>query len=190
MNTKNFANRLGLTGKSLGLVLSFAGFVGTAAAQSPVVVTNTPAQPVPVSGYVYAMTQPQLAPVQVDLHLNFASDVAPKAAFTIPAGQRLNVQHVSTRCQVNMGGENDFTLRLGTGVDRAFHWYRLTAKTFAYPSFGLTWVGFAGEPIQGIFEAGPIWADGIRTQNTGVLTHCDIAILGYYTQAPQQISIN
>ena len=85
MDLRTFAKRSGLAMNIAGFVLSVTAGVNTAAAQTAVVVKNTPAQSIPITGYVVASTRPDTEAVQIDLVASFSyTDVAPKGSFTIP----------------------------------------------------------------------------------------------------------
>jgi len=74
------------------------GTTGTAAAQGPqqVVVTNTPAQPVPMVGLVKDSDAPARKPFQSNFILVSSNVVA--SVVSVPANQRLVVEHVSALC--------------------------------------------------------------------------------------------
>jgi hypothetical protein len=64
--TKNFANRFGLVALALSLVASTASAANTPA-PSQVIVTNTPAQPVPIVGLVTDADNPARQPFQTNI---------------------------------------------------------------------------------------------------------------------------
>lgn len=168
-------------------ILVSATGVKSAAAQTQVVVTNTGAQAVPVYGAV--LTTQQADPVQIDLYVGFGpSDVAPKASYDLPAGKRLTIEHISSHCKSNYSANQDFVLRLGTGPDKMFERFMVNAKTFIYPSYGITLFGMASMPFKGIFDSGPIWADGIRSTNFGAITSCTVSLFGYLTSVQPQLA--
>ncbi len=100
MEKKSFANRFGLIAlMSLGLFASTAAFAGNIPAASPVIVTNTPAQPIPMVGLTKDSDAPARKPfqtvpifVQANLPATFYDVV------TVPANQRLVIEHVSGTC--------------------------------------------------------------------------------------------
>lgn len=189
MDLRTFAKRSGLAMNIAGFVLSVTAGVNTAAAQTAVVVKNTPAQSIPITGYVVASTRPDTEAVQIDLVASFSyTDVAPKGSFTIPAGKEFHVEHVSAhRSSTSATMPQNFALRLGTGQDRPFSWFMVAGQQFTYPSFGRTMFGSVSLPVRGTFE-GPIWVDGLRTVNVGYDTVCRIALLGYYTKIQPQLA--
>jgi len=106
MQKKSFANRFGIVALiSLSLFASnaFAGTAtGTAAAQGPqqVVVTNTPAQPVPVVGLVKDSDAPARKPFQtglvfVDVPTNALTN---QLVTTVPPNQRLVIERATGYC--------------------------------------------------------------------------------------------
>ena len=190
MNYNSFANRSRL---ALGALFSAAVLTSTAVAQpsamanaapapAPVTVVNTSAQPVPITGYVAALTTADAQPVQINLTADFSyKDVAPKGTFTIPAGKQFNLEHINAYCTSNATMTQDFAVRLGTGAATPFAWFMVNGKQFIYPSFGITMFGSQSLPTRGTFDAGPIWVDGLRTENVGSTSYCTVVLLGNYT---------
>jgi hypothetical protein len=101
MTKRIIANRFGLAIALTILSLTASTTAFAAAAQGPqqVVVTNTPAQPVPVVGLI----KDSDAPARKSLQTNFFSLNAnqPKAkVISVPANQLLAIEHVSGRCNI------------------------------------------------------------------------------------------
>lgn len=104
MNKKIIANRFGLVVlMSLSLFASTSAFAAAAQGPQQVVVTNSAAQPVPMSGLVYVQNSPaQPIPVTMaDKQLYQLSKTANFQAatlsfnFTVPSGKKFVVQNIN-----------------------------------------------------------------------------------------------
>jgi len=175
MEKKSFANRFGLIALMLlSLFVSTAVFAGNAPAASPVVITNTPAQPIPMVGLVKDSDAParkpfQTVPIYVPAQLpaNFYDVV------TVPANQRLVIEHVSGTC-ANI-----------TGVSLASYnqvptW---TGIVFLAKDF-YTGAGAVGStPVRLYANAGESLKIDVTNQ-TGLSGYCYLAISGYFVNLP------
>jgi len=172
---KSLANRFGLIAlMSLGLFASTAAFAGNIPAASPVIVTNTPAQPIPMVGLTKDSDAPARKPfqtvpifVQANLPATFYDVV------TVPANQRLVIKHVSGTCSnisfVELASYNQ--VPTWTGVV-------FLAKDF------YTGPGAVGStPVQLFANSGETLKIDITNQ-TGLSGYCYLAISGYFVNLP------
>jgi hypothetical protein len=99
MEKKSFANRFGLIALMLVSLFAATAFAGNAPAPQQVVVTNSPAQPVPMVGLVKDSDNPARQPFQWNgtFTIPQASSVAFKVT-TVPANQRLVLEQISALC--------------------------------------------------------------------------------------------
>src|SRR6266566_2665046 len=100
MNKRIIANRFGLIAlMSLSLFASTA-FAGNAPAPTQVVVTNTPAQPVPMVGLVKDSDDPARNPFETNIvTVNVNGGGMFYKMTSAPPSQRLVIEHVSGNCQ-------------------------------------------------------------------------------------------
>jgi hypothetical protein len=104
MEKKSFANRFGLIALISVSLLASAAFAGNTPAPTQVVVTNTPAQPVPVVGLIKDSDAPARKPFQ--WNGTFGQNPGVGSSFkvmTVPANQRLVIQQVSSFCGGMLG---------------------------------------------------------------------------------------
>jgi len=109
MTKRNFANRFGLVAlMALSLFASTAAFAGAGTQQ--VVVTNTPAQSIPIVGLVKDLDGPGHIPFRtalIEFNVPASNGVvdgsASKLLTVVPSGLRLVIEHVSGRCLASPG---------------------------------------------------------------------------------------
>jgi hypothetical protein len=97
MTKRICVNRFGLVALILSLFASTAAFAG--AGPSQVIVTNTPAQAVPMVGLITDSDTPARKPFQAEWKMTqpVGSGSGPTIT-TVPANQRLVIEHVSAYC--------------------------------------------------------------------------------------------
>jgi hypothetical protein len=117
MQKKTFATRFGLIALMSVSLFASTAFAGNAPAASPVIVTNTPAQPVPMVGLIKDSDAPARKPFQTvpiyipaQLPANFYDVV------TVPVNQRLVIEHVSGTCANITGCPSLLTTRSRLGL--------------------------------------------------------------------------
>jgi hypothetical protein len=167
------ANRFGLIAlMSVSLFVSTA-FAGNAPAPTQVVVTNTPAQPVPVVGLVKDADASARKPFQWfgTLSQTGAGSNAVLKVTTTPANQRLVIEDVSGYCQ---GG----TWILGLDSYSAGKGY---AAMHYLPATFWNGSGPASTPVRFYVDPG---FDLNFTMGWTAATTCNLAISGYFVDLP------
>ena len=139
MTKRIIANRFGLVALILSLFASTAAFAGGTQSPTPVVVTNTGANPVPV-------TVPQTQFYQATQTLNCTG--APGTAFTfdVPSGKTLIVRSVNV-----LAGSHALGDTFGAYVDpddgsTSFLAFAMQPVGGSYGSFSSTWA--SNQPVQ------------------------------------------
>jgi len=174
MKKKSLANRFGLVAlMSLSLFASTA-YAGNTPPPSPVVVTNTPAQPVPMVGLVKDSDAPARKPFQTaPLYIPAQLQATFYDVVTVPANQRLVIEHVSGSC-ANITG-----LYLAS-YNQVPAW---TGVVFLSKDF-YTGPGAVGStPVRLYANAGETLKVDITNQ-TGMSGYCYLAISGYFVNLP------
>ena len=157
-------------------------------AQTPVTVTNTVAQSVPVTGYVQATTTEDIESARINMVAMYSfSDIAQKAVYNIPPLKRFHLQQITANCSSWAPQTQDFSLRLGTGDSDAFTWFLIHATQINTPTNGVHMLAQMSMPFNAVLDSGPIWIDGVRTMPNGFDTACNVVLLGYYTKVQPQI---
>ena len=158
MNKRIIANRFGLIA-----LMSLSLFASTAAhaISQPVIVTNTTAQPVPVVGIVKDSDAPARKPYQTAV-LYFSTQIGTnfKSLMTVPANQRLVIQHVSGICHY----VNTISLASNTGLE-----FLPAANTLI--SISVTFYANPGENF------------GFTTSASGS-GYCNLTLTGYFVNLP------
>ena len=181
--TKKMFTYFGLAVVSLSLLASTAF-----AASNPgpgttqVVVTNSPAQPVPIVG----ITKDSDAPARKSFQTKSISVTAPAGSATfqsviqVPANQRLVIEHVSGGC----GGILYTSGYVALATDAGNKGIQFLDRTFvATNQNDIAIINIGSESIR--FYADPGDDFGIYVSNLGQQTgYCTIAMSGYYVNLP------
>ena len=171
MEKKCFANRFGLIAlMSLSLFASTAAFAGNAPAPTQVVVTNTPAQPVPMVGLV----KDSDAPARKSLQTNFfiVNPNSQTKIVSVPANQRLVVEHVSGRC--NTVGNGWIFLSALDPSTQLYHGSEFLPDQLLHSTTS-TPIRFYVDPGTDLFVQ---YVDG------GNAAQCSVSLSGYYVNLP------
>jgi hypothetical protein len=157
------ANRFGLIA-----LMSLSLFASTAAhaVSQPVIVTNTTAQPVPVVGIVKDSDAPARKPYQTGL-IYFPTQIGTnfKSLMTVPANQRLVIQHVSGICHyVN-------TISLSSALPGSAGGFEFLPAANTLISIPVTFYANPGENF------------GFMT-SAGGSGYCNLTLTGYYVNLP------
>ena len=174
MNKRIIANRFGLIAlMSLSLFASTA-FAGNAPAATPVIITNTPAQPVPMVGLVKDSDAPARKPFQTaPMYIPAQLAATFYDVLTIPANQRLVIEHVSGTC-ANITG-----LSLAS-YNQVPTW---TGVVFLARDFYAGAGAVGSTPVRLYANAGETLKIDITNQ-TGLSGYCYLAISGYFVNLP------
>lgn len=174
MEKRIFANRFGLIAlMSLSLFASTSAFAGNAPAPTQVVVTNTPAQPVPMVGLVTDADNPARQPFQ--WYGSFGQTAANTSLFkviTAPANQRLVIEDVSGRC---FGGINDVSLGTTIANGNAYQYHFL-------PSAYWNGTGPASTPVRFYVDPGHDFYFSLSTLGSPA-GYCQLSVSGYFISA-------
>jgi len=173
MEKKSFANRFGLVAlMSLSLFASTA-FAGNAPAPTQVVVTNTPAQPVPMVGLTKDSDAPARKPFQWNGTFNQYAGVGSSfTVTTVPANQRLVIEQVSSFCQGGMLGA------IGVEESGVVHHWQWLAANFADGNNAP-----ASASIRFYVDPGADFKFSISNwSNVG--KSCNLSASGYYVDLP------
>ncbi len=175
MEKKSFANRFGLVAlMSLSLFASTAAFAGNIPAASPVIVTNTPAQPIPMVGLIKDSDAPARKPFQtVPIYVPAQLSATFYDVVTVAANQRLVVEHVSGTC-ANITG-----LSLAS-YNQVPSW---TGVVFLAKDFYTGASAVGSTPVRLYANAGETLKIDITNQ-TGLFGYCYLAISGYFVNLP------
>ena len=175
MNKRIFANRFGLVAlMSLSLFASTA-FAGGVPAPTQVVVTNTPAQPVPMVGLVTDADNPARQPFQ--WYGSFGQAASANSLFkvtTADPSHRLVIEDVSGRC---FGGINDVSLgtAIPAGNGSALQYHFLPAAFWNGTGPASTPVRFYVDPGHDLyFDLSTIGAPA---------GYCQLSVSGYFISA-------
>jgi len=170
MNRRIIANRFGLVAlMSLSLFASTSAFAGAAQVPQQVVVSNTPAQPVPMVGLVKDSDAPARKPFQNFKQFGLAFDAT---LVGVPANQRLVIEHVSGYCNGTASGNvwlvsEDPSTNVSTGVE--FLPGDMLIKTISVP------VRFYADPGQNV---------KLRLIGGQAGSICFAAVSGYFVNLP------
>ena len=174
MTNRIFANRFGLMAVLSVSLFAATAFAGNTPSPTPVVVTNTPAQPVPMVGLVKDSDAAARKPFQWNGGFTWygagASGAAVKVT-TVPANQRLVVEDVSGYCQGSANQLNLDTYQLGKGFSA---WHYLPA---------MFWNGTGPTSTEVRFYADPGF-DLNFAINANATTTCNLALSGYLVDLP------
>ena len=174
MTKKSFATYFGL------VVLVMSLFASTAfAANNPgpgttqVVVTNSPAQPVPMVGSIKDADAPARKPFQTaGVHVDAPNGVRFQPLVTVPANQRLVIEHVSGYCDSIQGYVMLDAQSNQTETAREF----LSSKDFMVTDSP------ASMPVH--FYVSPGDQFGILTSNVAQSGYCNLTLSGYFVNLP------
>jgi hypothetical protein len=167
MNKQIFANRFGLIALTcLSLFASATAFAGSPATAQQVVVTNSPAQPVPMVGLVKDSDAPARKPFQTHIiYFQTALGTNFHSVTTVPANQRLVIEHASGVCwSVN-------TIALSSGQPGTPGGYEFLPAANTLISI----------PVK--FYANPGDDFGFTT-SAGGSGYCNLTLSGYYVNLP------
>jgi len=166
-----FANRFGLIAL-LSLFASTAAYAGNPAA-TPVIVTNTTAQPVPVVGIIKDSDAPARKPFQSNKFFLVPAGSSAGVILTIvPANQRIVLEEVSGYCSNVSGIANvqSFTAQNGTQA------IQFLPEDFLLKKSAATSVRLYANPGESLYAG---------VNNTGGLAGgCSISVAGYYVNLP------
>jgi hypothetical protein len=174
MKKNIFANRFGLVALLSVSLFASTAFAGNAPAPTQVVVTNTPAQPVPVVGLIKDSDAPARKPFQWD---GVSTTAAGSNSFitvsTVPANQRLVIEQVSGWCQGMYG-----TVSMSDYQANVVSHYQWLPGEFAngISSPASTSIHFYIDPGATFSFSLNNWGN---TQNT-----CDLSVSGYFVNLP------
>jgi hypothetical protein len=174
MTKKSFATYFGL------VVLAMSLFAATAfAANNPgpgttqVVVTNSPAQPVPIVGAIKDADASARKPFQTaGVHVDAPNGVRFQPLITVPANQRLVIEYVSGYCDAVQGYVMLEAQSQQTETARQF----LSNKDFMVTDTP------ASMPVRLYVNPGDEF--GILTSNVGQSGYCNLALSGYFVNLP------
>jgi hypothetical protein len=171
MEKKSFANRFGLIALMMLSLFASTAFAGNAPAPTQVVVTNTPAQPVPMVGLVKDSDAPARKAFQTGMIPVFAG--IPKFVVSVPANQRLVIEHISALCFGVVTGYADlFSVDPSTNFDQGEEY--LPADMFSKA---------ISTPVR--FYAGPGEDLKITFVNIGGQGgSCNMTVSGYFVNLP------
>ena len=174
MNKRIIANRFGLIALICVSLFASTAFAGNAPAPTQVVVTNTPAQPVPMVGLTKDSDAPARKPFQTaPLYIPAQLQATFYDVVTVPANQRLVIEHVSGSCA------NITSLYLAS-YNQVPAW---TGVVFLSKDF-YTGPGAVGStPVRLYANAGETLKVDITNQ-TGLSGSCYLAISGYFVNLP------
>lgn len=169
MKNKSFTNRFGLVAVMMLSLFASTAFAGNAPAATQVVVTNTPAQPVPIVGLI----KDSDAPARKSLQTNFIT-VIPNSGtkiLSVPANQRLVIEHVSGHCTVASTGW--ISLSAQDPATQLYHGAEFLPDQVLSST--------ASTPIRFYVDPG---LDLYLTYNTGNGSPCSVSLGGYYVNLP------
>ena len=172
MNKRIIANRFGLVALlSLSLFASTSAFAAAAQGPQQVVVTNTPAQPVPMVGLVKDSDASARKPFQWYGTISSNSPNGTLKVATAPANQRLVLEDVSGYCQ---GGATFLDLKT---------WNQNFAVAFHYlPAAFWNGTGPTSTPVRFYVDPG-VDLDLYMTWSNSP-AYCYMAISGYLVDLP------
>jgi hypothetical protein len=171
MENKSFANRFGLIALMSVSLFASTAFAGNAPAPTQVVVTNTPAQPVPMVGLVKDSDAPARKSLQTDFITIYANTQIP--VVSVAGNQRLVVEHLSGYCSGVLSGfvwlySEDTSANYTTGQE--YLPSDILVKTISIP------VHFYVDPGHDL---------KLFLNNTGgQVGYCYVSVSGYYVNLP------
>jgi hypothetical protein len=176
MNKRIIANRFGLVAlMSLSLFASTA-YAGNTPAPSPVVVTNTPAQPIPMVGLTEDSDAPARKPFQWTGYINApSSSTASFKVTTVPANQRLVIEQVSGMCS-NFSGY--ITLNAYQYQPAVNDWQYLPANFVSGNAYSP-----ASTPVRFYLNPGADF-DFHISNGSPFAGNCYLTVSGYYVNLP------
>jgi len=171
MTKRIFANRFGLIAL-LSLFASTAAYAANPAA-TPVIVTNTTAQPVPVVGIIKDSDAPARKPFQSHKYFSVpAGSSSGVVLTTVPANQRIVLEEVSGYCSNVAGIANIqfFTAQNGTqGI-------QFLPEDFVSKKSAATSMRLYGNPGESLYMG--------ATNTGGLAGGCSLSVAGYYVDLP------
>ena len=171
MNKRIFANRFGLIAL-MSLFASTAAYAGNPAA-TPVIVTNTTAQPVPVVGIIKDSDAAARKPFQSHKYFSVPAGSSGSVLLaTVPANQRIVLEEVSGYCSNVSGIANvqSYTNQNGTQA------IQFLPEDFVTKKSAATSVRLYANPGETLFAS---------VNNTGGLAGgCSLSVAGYYVDLP------
>ncbi|HEX6880486.1 MAG TPA: hypothetical protein VF135_08990 [Terriglobales bacterium] len=153
MDKKIFANRLGLAISFVFLTVfpSASAWGQKAGGPQQVVVTNTAAQPIPMSGLVYVQNSAaQPVPVAIAgseyFQVSKFGNSGTPIILAIPAGKTFIVEHVNIRIPNAATTDSYAATMTGTsGYGQPIAWLSLTKGSIRDADFGLQYVDWGGD---------------------------------------------
>ena len=161
MTKRIFANRFGLIAL-LSLFASTAAYAANPAA-TPVIVTNTTAQPVPVVGIIKDSDAPARKPFQSHKYFSVpAGSSSGVVLTTVPANQRIVLEEVSGYCS-NVAGIANIQ-------------FFTAQKDFVSKKSAATSMRLYGNPGETLYMG--------ATNTGGLAGGCSLSVAGYYVDLP------
>ena len=169
--TNRIANHFGLVALALSLFASTA-FAGNAPAPTQVVVSNTPAQPVPMVGLVKDSDNSARNPFQWDGSFTEYGGGWNNThkVISVPANQRLVIEDVAGYCQGGVWMLELNSYQLASGYK--FHYL---------PAAFWNGTGPASTPVRFYVNPGEDLDFSVGTTQTGT---CNLTVSGYFVNLP------